>query len=74
MYQEMKEKITSAYIACQNNQQCQDLIGAINSALKKCLSVSIENLALPKSVKTKGRPPKRSDWLENSIMLGKIRK
>ncbi|KAI7859004.1 hypothetical protein BDC45DRAFT_602421 [Circinella umbellata] len=50
MYQEMKEKITSAYIACQNNQQCQDLIGAINSALKKCLSVSIENLALPKII------------------------
>ncbi|KAG2220214.1 hypothetical protein INT45_002806 [Circinella minor] len=60
MYQEMKEKITSAYISCQNNQQRQDLIGAIDSALKKFSPVPIEKLALPKSVKTKGRPPKKA--------------
>ena len=56
----MKEKITSAYISCQNNQQRQDLIGTIDSALKKFSPVLIENLALPKSVTTKGRPPKKS--------------
>ena len=60
MYQEMKKKRTSAYISCQNNQQRQDLIGAIDSVLKKFSSVPIENLALPKSVKTKGRPPKKA--------------
>ena len=60
MYQEMKEKITSAYISCQNNQQRQDLIGAIDSVLKKLSPVPIENLVLPKSVKTKGRPPKKA--------------
>ncbi|KAG2226498.1 hypothetical protein INT45_014242 [Circinella minor] len=49
MYQEMKEKITSAYISCQNNQQRQDLIEAIDSALKKFSPVPIEKLALPKS-------------------------
>ncbi|KAI7855268.1 hypothetical protein BDC45DRAFT_605306 [Circinella umbellata] len=44
----------------QRRRMCQDLIEAIDSALKKFLSVPIENLALPKSVKTKGRPPKKA--------------
>ncbi|KAI9244377.1 hypothetical protein BDA99DRAFT_566275 [Phascolomyces articulosus] len=55
-------------MSCQNNQQHQDLITAVNSALKKFSPVPIENLVLPKSVKTKGRPPKKS--IGSRIPLG----
>ncbi|KAI9270572.1 hypothetical protein BDA99DRAFT_557394 [Phascolomyces articulosus] len=59
-YQQLKEKIASTFMSYKNNQQRHEMIDILEAALSKLNLVPMENIELPKSITTKGRPTKKA--------------
>lgn len=55
-YQQLKERISTTFLNCEDSQHRLDLISALNKALDEFQPISTEDILLPADIATKGRP------------------